>query len=171
MKPLHDEEDDGPKHYGLLLNEDESQRCPHCAKEMEKGTVVCLECGYHLVLRTRTEQEKAVYEASSGDIFTWQLPAYLSILGILAFIGNFVFCWMMMHGWLVDSWFYDDTDGSFYVKPGCIILAIGLISFLFIFQLAKVAVKRLIVQPKPVEAAIERGDDDEDEEDDEFFDD
>lgn len=144
-KPATDDEDDGNP-YGLT-DINLAARCPSCANEMEsEDAIICLHCGYNTQTRVAVKTRK-VHDTTGGDIFLWQLPGYLCVLGILAWIAiDLVYC-LKINDWLddEDSW----VHATF--RSGGVKLWLVITSLFFCFFMGKFAVKRLILDNKPPE--------------------
>ncbi|MGE3805856.1 MAG: hypothetical protein AB7K24_14365 [Gemmataceae bacterium] len=132
--------------YGLT-NIEEGYRCPHCAKEMEEGDIVCLHCGYNTQTREHGKT-KRVFDITSQDRFQWLLPGMLCVAAVLALIGFDIFFWIG----LKSSW-WDPMDEFMENKSFSMGLRVWeLIFSLWLMWLAgKFAFNRLIVNPNPPE--------------------
>lgn len=139
-KKVADDDDENPNPYTITKTE-LGNRCPHCAKEMEEGDIICLNCGYNTQTRVRIDVQRT-YVNTPGQQFLWLLPGILCIVGILALIGFDI--WFLFG--LRDTWksWDEDMPKSFsggvrtFVTIGCVFT---------MYLLGRFAVKRLIFNP------------------------
>ena len=165
-----DEEDDNPNPYGVVTESD-VPRCPHCATELDPpDTKVCLNCGYDMQTRQRHKSKK-VYETTTQDVMSYQSPAYIWIVVLIALIVIDVLFWMNMESWMVGG-FLDREEPNpatqrpqFLVGPNCFNVFYSVFLMFMMWFGLRVIIKKLIIQPKPTEIEKVKGDDDEDEED------
>jgi DNA-directed RNA polymerase subunit RPC12/RpoP len=159
---MDEEEEDSKEPYQIIIDDEDITRCPHCAKELEsKEAVICLHCGYNTVTRSK-QSSAAVYEATAEDKFRWWLPGILCCVGILVVIGMSIFIGIKTRSWMIGGWFYDDEkpEQPFIVRPGCFIFGNVMISLFAVLALGRFAYKRLVIENKPPEKAIEKDKDD-----------
>jgi hypothetical protein len=145
---LLDEEDDGPKQYGLI-DDDIGVRCPHCAGELQAGQVICLNCGYNTVTRQRVESKKT-YEITSGDYFKWLFPGFLAAGTVITIVILDV-VWIFMIPWLFEYMGFAEVGAPRlnYLNPcsfWTVVLSFFIIVPCFIF-----AMRRLVFNPTPPE--------------------
>jgi len=156
--PFMDDEDDGKEPYQIIIEDEGIARCPYCAKEMESvEATICLHCGYNTVTRKRAELN-AVYEATSEDKFQWWLPGILCCVGILVTIIVCIIIFRKTESWMIGGWFYDDEspEKPWIIKPGCFKLMNVMITAFGCFYLGRFAYRRLVLNYKPPEKAIEK---------------
>lgn len=148
--------------YGVT-HEYIGRRCPNCTLPMNEEQVVCIECGYNTTTRDRIRRVK-VNDITTGDIFVWQLPAYLYILLSLVLVT----LWLLFVFLVSEATFADQGIETWYDFLGGKALKIysGLISLFIIYLCIRFAVKRLAYEPRPPEQEDKsRADDDDDEDD------
>jgi DNA-directed RNA polymerase subunit RPC12/RpoP len=121
-------------------------RCAYCAKELEsEDQVICLNCGYNHRTRERIQTEKT-YEPTGGEWFLRLLPGILCVLVVL-------FCLFV----ILNSWIGREEKEAAYSEWAVNPFGLGIciwrtVIFLFIgFFAGRFAVKRLILNPRPVE--------------------
>jgi predicted Zn finger-like uncharacterized protein len=158
-KPAHhDDDDDGPRQYGLQETNDNLPRCPFCAQEMpSEDALICLNCGYNTRTRMRPEV-KAVYEVTGGEQFLWLLPGILCVVTMLGLIVWYLVFYTMIEDWMAGGWFEDEPGPPRTwmagLSPGMFRLYHGLmLAFMFV-PLIRFAYKRLVVDNKPREQSI-----------------
>lgn len=147
-----DEEDD--KNPYVMLQEDLSSRCPHCALPLDPpDTKICLHCGYHMQARKRVESKKT-YETTAADYLLWHLPTVGCFIAIGIIIGFVVF-FIMNTDDILDGSFIEGVLPSGCFDTWCVIFALIPIWFSgrFIFR-------RLVWKFHPQET-IKRVEDDE----------
>jgi hypothetical protein len=144
-----DDDDEGPKQYGMKEEDTGVARCAFCAGELEPGAVICLQCGYNTVTRRRHES-KTTFDTTGGDRFMWLLPGIACVLGIAGLVTFDVFVLLNAKEWMKDSWF-DNNDGTFLVKPGILPFYAILISCFIAYPLGRFAIKRLFINYTPPE--------------------
>jgi hypothetical protein len=171
-----DDDDDEANPYGVVKEVD-IPRCPHCAKELDPpDTKVCLSCGYDMQTRQRHKSKK-VYETTGQDIVQHQLPAYIWIVVLIAMIVVGVMFWTNMEDWMTGSFLDKDEPNpatqkpQFYVGPNCFNVFYTVFLMFMLWLGISVIVKKLIIQPKPVEVEKVAGDDDDEDEGDDEDDD
>jgi hypothetical protein len=133
------EADDNP--YGVTTL-DLTPRCPHCAKEVEEGDIICINCGYNSETRTFGRTRK-LRHVTGGDRFLWLLPGIGAILLAGIFIG--IACWF---DYVVEQGDWEESGPRgfmIWVSIPC-----GLVAF---FAL-RFAFKRLVLHPSPPEQEI-----------------
>jgi DNA-directed RNA polymerase subunit RPC12/RpoP len=130
----------------IVLDNEGTYRCPHCAGEMEsEDAIICLHCGYNTQLRER-HQTKAIYQTTGMDYFVWLLPGIACALVVLALIGFIVFLFV----WLGDI--ADENKEAWWNFGIRAMRVYGIVFALFsMFFAAKFAIKRLIFHPSPPE--------------------
>jgi hypothetical protein len=129
-----------------LTDIDLAPRCPHCAKELEEGAVVCLHCGYNTQTRTHIHILRT-YAPTAQDVIMWRMPGIICGLVSLAIIAVIVFLWVGLHGWAEDNkdawWTF--IDGLWFQAWGSVFGGVAA------FYTGLFAVKRLILHPNPPE--------------------
>jgi hypothetical protein len=142
---IKDDDDEGPQHYGVIKEEAAVPRCPHCAKELESAeAVICLNCGYNTVNRKRVGTKKTI-ERTAGDKFTWLLPGFLCIAGIIVVIlFDLFFC--LIYPMLIDK----DSEWLFTTANGLKVWEV-VASLFAMFYLGRFAYQRLVLHPEPPE--------------------
>ncbi|MCZ2340791.1 MAG: zinc-ribbon domain-containing protein [Bacteroidales bacterium] len=152
-----DDDDDNPNPYGLVQDDSEIPRCPHCAKELDPpDTKICLSCGYDLVGRRRHESKK-VYAHTPADWMNHLGPAVGCVVLVLTLLTINILCWNNMNDWLtgsiLDAQEKNKTTGKsvFYLSPLCFNLWIGVISAAVMWFAGKFAFIRLVWNFQPPE--------------------
>src|SRR5262249_61807412 len=79
------------------------KRCPQCAFEMSEEALICLECGFNTLTRTRLTTLKT-YETTSSDRMSWRLPGILCAVGFFLMVGVAAFLWLVCPGLAEDEW-------------------------------------------------------------------
>ena len=162
--PYDDDDDEDENPYDVITAGEDIPRCPFCAIELDPpDTKVCLNCGYDMLQRRRRET-LAVYNISAGDYFIHWLPGIVCVLITIGVITFDVFAFLNMREWLTGSFLaLEEKDEltqkeKFYLPPYCFNLWIGIISFWIIFLCTRFAIRRLILNWKPIEIrkAIEK---------------
>lgn len=144
----------GPVGYVLEATDDHLPRCPFCAKVMESTeAVICIHCGYNTVTRLRGETKK-VYEISAGRRFLWLLPGIICLLIVIGLVVLDIFCWLKMKDWAEDSWMQND-DKTWVIRPHAFTLYITVALVAVMLAVGKFAFRRLFINNKPPEDAIE----------------
>ncbi len=123
--------------YGVTTL-DLTPRCPHCAKEMDEGDIVCLNCGYNTQTRTHARTQR-VYYNSGKDWTLWLLPGILCALAVLGIVGFLV--WFEFF----PSWQWDPENTN---HRGVRIWVFVICAFPTFFAL-RFAIKRLVFHPRP----------------------
>jgi DNA-directed RNA polymerase subunit RPC12/RpoP len=120
-------------------------RCAYCAKEMEEGQVVCLNCGYNHRTRERPAVQKT-YEPTGGEWFLHLLPGILCALLVLLALS------IITEGFLFRAEKEAAWEGAF-VNPYMLGIVIWrAVLWLFIgFFAGRFAIKRLILHRRPPE--------------------
>jgi hypothetical protein len=154
----HDDDDDNPNPYGLVHDDSEIPRCPHCAQELDPpDTKICLSCGYDLIGRRRHESKK-VYAHTSADWMSHLGPAIGCVVLVLALLAVNIVCWINMNDWLtgsiLDAQEKNKVTGKsvFYLSPLCFNLWIGVVSAGVMWLAGKFAFIRLVWNFKPEES-------------------
>jgi len=118
-------------------------RCPHCAGELEsEDAVICLHCGYNQLTGQRINVVKA-YSTSSTEVLMWRLPGVIGAVLCLVMLVSVCLLWLTL------SRTTSDGKEIWWVSPfqiwGSVIAAcVGYLG-------ARMAVTRLILEPKPPE--------------------
>ena len=130
----------------VVLDNEGTYRCPHCAGEMEsEDAIICLHCGYNTQIRER-HKTRAVYQTTGMDYFMWLLPGIICALVVFAMIGAIIFLVL----WLKDV--VEDNKEAWWAFAPRMMSLWGTIFCLFvIFFTGKFAIKRLIFHPSPPE--------------------
>jgi len=123
--------------YGVTTL-DLTPRRPHCAKEMEEGDIVCLNCGYNTQTRTHARTKHLKY-ITGKDWTLWLGPPIACAVAVLGLIG--FCCWFEF----ALDW---DDDNAFH--RGVRIWVPVICAFPGYFATA-FAVKRLLLHPRPPE--------------------
>ena len=154
-----DDEDDGakPNPMGLIAEEDVA-RCPFCAQELDPPDAkVCLHCGFNNVTRTRAESKK-VWAPDASDWLNHLGPGVVALIICVALIALDIFCLVNMREWMTGSFLESDqadvTDPNrkaLHVKPGALITLIWAATIMPILGTGRFAVKRLLIDNKPME--------------------
>ncbi|HZU34892.1 MAG TPA: hypothetical protein VFA18_03235 [Gemmataceae bacterium] len=127
--------------YGVTTL-DLTPRCPHCAKDMEEGDIICLHCGYNTMSRSHA-RTKRVHHTTSGDWIGWLGPAIACALAFLGLVGFSLWFDLSYAPSLAPDWSDDNIRGvRIWVPVVCAFPA----WFALVF-----AVKRLIIHPRPPE--------------------
>jgi DNA-directed RNA polymerase subunit RPC12/RpoP len=145
-KKADDDDEENSNPYGVT-DTDLRTRCPHCAGELEDGQVICLECGYNTVERTRITKVVKTIEHDFWDWFLWLLPGGLCVVVVLGMI-----VWDILYWLLAEKMF--DKDNTWYGWLLChygIKIWMVIVSLFFIFYAGRFAVKRLIFNYRPPE--------------------
>ena len=134
---------------GYQLGEfDIRPRCPNCANLLEsEEAVICLFCGYNTQTRTWGETVRAM-SVTGGQHFAHLLPGIIFLIMLILFmVGLLFFCLelppMVSGTW---AWFFDHESMRMWV--------IG-ISLAFMYAFGWLAVRRLILNPRPKETEKE----------------
>lgn len=157
-KPAYDEDEFSGGSYVLTQTDDSLPRCPFCAKELASAEArICLNCGYDTVKRTRPEV-KQVYANTGGETFMYLLPGIAMALLLIGMLVWYLIFWMHIEGWLEDSVFEDEKGPPVTYIAACSpgffrVYHFLLIAFLY-WKLLPFAIKRLIINNKPVEKKI-----------------
>lgn len=156
LKKSSDDDEDGPANYGLVAEVSTLPRCPFCAKEMSSEEAkICLNCGYNTQTRLRPEVKK-VHAHTGGDIFLWLLPGILCVITMIGLIvWDVIFC-AKVEGWVAGT--LQEGDGTWVagLNPGFFKTMMTAFVIVCCFFLGKFAYKRLILNNKPQEKAIEK---------------
>ncbi len=136
---------------GYQLGEfDVRPRCPNCANLLEsEEAVICLFCGYNTQTRTWGQTVKAT-AITGGQHFVYLLPGLIFLLLLILFIiGLLFFCLeqppLVAGTW---AWFFDHESMRMWI--------IG-ISLGFMYAFGWLAVRRLMLNPRPKEIEKEVG--------------
>jgi hypothetical protein len=141
--PMSFAEDDetGPKEYGVTKDDLDVPRCPRCTYELESENArICLNCGYDMMERVQ-HRTKKTYKRTTGDYILWWLPAVVWFLVLVGFIVLLV--WMCINLgdlWRKEDFLVSDTENpitgkkEFQVHPMacdvcCGVFIIGLAAF------------------------------------------
>lgn len=155
-KPYEDDDDDGPANYGLIAEVSSMPRCPFCAKEMSSEEAkICLHCGYNTQTRLRPEVKK-VHAHTPADILLWLMPGIICVLVMLGLvIWDIIFC-MKVESWVAST--LQESDGTWVggLNPGFFKTMMTAVVVVSCFFLGKIAYKRLLVNNRPPEKAIEK---------------
>lgn len=151
-----DEDDTNPRPMGVI-KEDDTARCPHCAKVLDPPeAAICVHCGFNN--RTRMQAEKkTVYAADTSDYVKHLGPGIVAALIVIGLIVLIVISWVNMEDWLTDSFLQDEkpdplTGGKkFYVRPGAFIALIIAMSLVVMLPALRFAIRRLVKDYKPEE--------------------
>lgn len=142
-------EDDDNRGY-KLGEFDLRPRCPNCANLMEsEEAVVCVFCGYNTQTRTWGKTIKTT-GITGGQHFVYLLPGLIFLfLLITSIVGLLYFCLelppLVVGTW---AWFFDHESMRMWI--------IGL-SLAFMYAFGWLAVRRLMLNPKPKEIEKELG--------------
>jgi hypothetical protein len=143
LQPKYEDVSKNP--YGLTKL-DETPRCPFCAKEMEEGAIVCLDCGYNTQSRSHGKIVRT-YATTPSEQFMWSLPGILCVAAMAALAFGIVYLWTG----LPDPTSEQSRESVWkeFIRPaqvwgsiiaGFLIAGFGLFAF-----------KRLIKNPRPPE--------------------
>lgn len=127
--------------YGVTTL-DLTPRCPHCAKEMEEGDVVCLHCGYNTQSRTHA-RTKHIYHTTASDWILWLLPGVGCAIAFFSLVGFSVWFDLSYTAASLPDWNEDNIRGVRIWVP--VICAFPAWFSLYFW------VKRLILHPRPPE--------------------
>jgi hypothetical protein len=143
-KPKASDDDEDDEVYNVKAVE-LAPRCPFCAKELDPpDAVICIHCGYNTITRQRATTKK-VYETTAQDIFLWMLPGIMGIIGIILLIVMDVLAYQRLPPWL------EANEWDKLVTPGVCVFWVIFPSLFMMYRAGKIAVYRLIIQPKPPE--------------------
>jgi hypothetical protein len=152
-----DEDDDGaPKAIGVVADDSEIPRCPHCAQELDPpDAVVCTNCGFNNRTRVKAETKK-VWAPTAMDWIAHLGPGLLAVLAIAGAITLDVVCILNMRDWMTGGLLDSDEKGpdgrtKFYIPPGAFSVWITIMSLGIIVPFGKFAYRRLIVHFRPEE--------------------
>jgi LSD1 subclass zinc finger protein len=123
------------------------RRCPECANAIGDDDRICLTCGYDTVTRNRARTRK-VQEITAFDVILWLMPGILAALVVLATLGGLTYMWLRVDRSTFGEVWYDFL-GSLGMKVYVSVMALFLV-----YKLGRVAIRRLIVQPKPPEIEL-----------------
>ena len=157
-KKPYDEDDveNSPKNYGLIAEESTLPRCPFCAKEMSsEEAVICLHCGYNTRSRLRPDVKK-VHAHTPADIALWLMPGIICVLIMIGLIvWDLIFC-IKVEDWVKGT--LQESDGTWVggLNPGFFKTMMTAFTIVCCFFLGKIAYKRLLVNNRPPEKAIEQ---------------
>ncbi|MBX9623742.1 MAG: zinc-ribbon domain-containing protein [Gemmataceae bacterium] len=154
-KPFLDDEDDGPAKPITVRHEDDIPRCPDCAQELDPPDAeVCLNCGFNNRTRVRADSKRVV-ASDAGDWVGHLAPGVIALVVVVGLIALNVFCYLNMADWLsfLEAEEKNPLTGgkTYYVKPGAFLTLIIAVSILIIIPAGRLAVRRLILSPKPPE--------------------
>jgi hypothetical protein len=131
--------------YGLI-EEYLGARCPDCTEPMGDEDVICLNCGYSTITRTKPKPKK-VRETTGGDVFLWLLPGILCALAALLLlswlVGNIVFRMTRTDLGEFDKMTVNCAD--------CCLLWFSIFQIWLIYKSTRFAIKRLILNNTPPE--------------------
>jgi len=113
-------------------------RCPQCASEMDEDAIICLDCGYNLQTRARTETRKT-YQTTAGDRTKWLLPGTICAIVAVIAVGVMAFLWIYF-------WSQRDEQLIFAMQVWG-----SVISAFTAWFTGRFAFKRLILHPVPPE--------------------
>jgi ribosomal protein L37E len=158
---LWDEEDEAAtggmaKPLGLVEDDSEIPRCPHCAKELDPPDAkVCIHCGFNNVTRAKANTVK-VWAPTAEDWIRHLLPGIIALAVVIGLIVLNIVSAMNMRSWLEGSFLEsDDKDASgrkkLYVAPGAFIFFLAAVSLMIFVPAAKFAFKRLVKEYRPTE--------------------
>jgi hypothetical protein len=145
-KPNRFVDPDDANPYGVT-DTDLAARCPFCAKEMESAeAVICLNCGYNTITRIRAGL-RVVHAITFMDWVKWWSPAIGCLLGIAALcVLDWWFCIYLNDMW--KEW--DEWIGTSSFTRGIRLWEV-VPTVWVMWQAAKFAFKRLILNPRPPE--------------------
>jgi hypothetical protein len=157
VKKPYEDDDEGPVNI-TVVEESDTARCPHCAKELDPpDAVVCIHCGFNNVTRAKAETKK-VWAPSFEDWAQHLAPGITALsicIGLIVFNVN---CILNMREWLAGSFLeMDEKDAAgrqrYYIAPGAFIFFFLIISIPAFIPAAKFAYKRLVKEYRPPEKA------------------
>lgn len=160
MKPTWDEEDEAAaggmaKPLGVI-EEADTARCPHCAKELEPPDAkVCIHCGFNNVTRAKADTKK-VWAPTFEDWMKHLLPGIVALSIVIGLIVLNTICAIRMREWLEGTFLeMEEKDAAgrkrMFVAPGAFIFFIAAISLVIFVPAAKFAYKRLVREYRPTE--------------------
>ena len=161
--PFLDEDDDDNLPAGVapkpmeVIREDDAPRCPECAKELDPpDAVLCKNCGFNNKTRVK-HQTKKIIASDAGDWASHLGPGIIAAVIAIALIVVDIVCWVNMNDWMAGGALEKDEknpvtgDVQYYVRPGAFTTGIIAISIFIIIPAARFAIRRLVLNAKPLE--------------------
>ncbi|MCI0380617.1 MAG: hypothetical protein L0215_23780 [Gemmataceae bacterium] len=136
-------DDDDPNPYGIT-HLDIRPRCPHCANLMaDEDAFICLHCGYNTLTRELGQTKKLV-ALSGSEQLGHLVPGFIwAGVVVLLLIGVMFYCLKLQY-MLPEKW--ANIFGHESLKMWFTLIALGLS-----WGLGYLAVKRLVLEPRPEE--------------------
>lgn len=142
-KKDEDDDDSDGKPYGYVET-DLGHRCPECANEMEdEDAIICLNCGYNTVTRTRPTVKKLIAHTPL-DWILWLAPPILCLLSVFVLLAFDIWYCINIDDLVKDQWY--EIVAHHGIKLWIVIMSLGAM-----FYAGRFGLMRLIFHPKPPE--------------------
>jgi hypothetical protein len=149
------DDDEGPAKIEVIQEED-TARCPHCAKELDPpDAAVCIHCGFNNITRKKAETKK-VWAPTLEDWVKHLWPGVTALSIVIGWIVFDIISLVRMREWLEGSFLeMDEVDAAgqkrYFVAPGFFIAVIWMASLVISVPAAKFAYRRLVKEYRPPE--------------------
>ena len=153
---VEEDDDDGPAKPMGVVKEDDTPRCPHCAKDLDPpDAAICLHCGFNNQTRIRAESKKVI-ASDATDWASHLAPPIIALIVAFGFIAIDIFCWINMRSWMKGSFLEleDKTlagENKMIIPPGAFIAFIIVFSMPIVLPCLRFAFRRFIYETKPEE--------------------
>jgi hypothetical protein len=151
VKPVDDDDEDGPPNPYTVGTLDIRARCPNCANLMEsEDAVICLFCGYNTLTRVVGETKKVVAHTHI-DRGAWLMPGIGCAAGIFLLVMFDITYVFGLGSWTrgIDKWYWNLLNSE-SLRLWMTIISLGVM-----WALGQFAFKRLLLEPTPPEIEID----------------